>query len=75
MFSEVPFADVPFSALGGELIQVTVNGFSMALQIGCFDVSAWSEIPDTAATWSSIMPATTSWSSISVTTNIWEEVC
>lgn len=75
MFAEVPFADTPFAALGGGIVEVTVNGFSMNLQLGCFHVSAWDEIPESAAAWSTISPASSSWSGIAVTTTIWNENC
>jgi hypothetical protein len=75
MFGEVPFADVPFAALGGSIVEVTVNGISLSLQIGCFHVSAWENIPDVAATWSSVPAASSVWSGVTVTTTIWNEIC
>ena len=75
MFGEVPFADVPFAALGGGILEVTVNGIALTLQIGCFHVSAWEDIPDMAAVWNTVPAATSSWSGVTVTTNIWQEIC
>ena len=75
MFAEVPFADVPFVSLGGDLVQVTVDGISMNLQLGCFHVAAWEDIPDMASAWNTVPAASSTWSGITVTTTIWNEVC
>lgn len=75
MFAGAPFADVPFSALSGGVLQVTVIGESINLQLGCFHVAAWGSIPDVAATWNSIATPASSWSGVTVTTTIWNEVC
>lgn len=75
MFGETPFADLPFSDIIGGLVEVTVNGVSMTIVIGCFHVSAWAEVAETPVTWSSISDVSTNWSGVSVTTTIWEEIC
>lgn len=75
MFGEAPFADLPISALGGTLLEVTTIGVTLSMQIGCFHVVAWQEVSDVAATWSAIPATASSWSGVSVTTTIWQEVC
>lgn len=71
MFAEVPFADTPFAALGGGVVEVTVNGLSMSLVLGCFHVSAWGEIPEGPAVWGTISSVSSTWSDIPESSAVW----